>query len=208
MPRLCGCRRRCASIGQAEKETDIAASQEEEEDRAKKSERRSFPILETNSRTDRIPSHSHCEPRCLGNTSGMIISFRLIIDTLVRWKVRDDHFSSLSIPRPVPLFLSLAGSSRVGRVRSSRCGVDDESPYRVPLPRSSILRNHPHARPLSLCRSAPVRSGTLFCNIVLLQPQRCVSSLREILTRIEYKKIYNARSIIMKQAGASSPRFT
>lgn len=141
---------------------------------------------------------------------GMIISFRLIIDTLVRWKVRDafDHFSSLSIPRPVPLFLSLAGSSRVGRVRSSRCGVDDESPYRVPLPRSSILRNHPHARPLSVCRSAPVRSGTLFCNIVLLQPQRCVSSLREILTRIEYKKIYNARSIIMKQAGASSPRFT
>lgn len=175
----------------------------------KKSDRRSFPILETNSRTDRIPSIPIlCEPRCLGNTSGMIISFRLIIDTLVRWKVRDDHFSSLSIPRPVPLFLSLAGSSRVGRVRSSRCGVDDESPYRVPLPRSSILRNHPHARPLSLCRSAPVRSGTLFCNIVLLQPQRCVSSLREILTRIEYKKIYNARSIIMKQAGASSPRFT
>lgn len=56
LPRLCGCRRRCASIGRAEKETDIAASQEEEEDRAKKSERRSFPILETNSRTDRIPS--------------------------------------------------------------------------------------------------------------------------------------------------------
>lgn len=30
------CRRRCASIGRAEKETDIAALQEEEEDRAKK----------------------------------------------------------------------------------------------------------------------------------------------------------------------------
>lgn len=36
LPRLCGCRRRCASIGRAEKETDIAALQEEEEDRAKK----------------------------------------------------------------------------------------------------------------------------------------------------------------------------
>lgn len=36
-------------------------------------------------------------------------------------------------------------------------------------------------------------------------PQRCVSSLREILTRIEYKKIYNARSIIMKQAEPSPP---
>lgn len=36
-------------------------------------------------------------------------------------------------------------------------------------------------------------------------PQRCVSSLREILTRIEYKKIYNARSIIMKQAESSPP---
>lgn len=131
----------------------------------KKSERRSFPILETNSRTDRIPSIPIlCEPRCLGNTSGMIISFRLIIDTLVRWKVRDafDHFSSLSIPRPVPLFLSLAGSSRVGRVRSSRCGVDDESPYRVPLPRSSILRNHPHARPLSLCVGAHPSEVALF----------------------------------------------
>lgn len=77
----------------------------------KKSERRSFPILETNSRTDRIPSHSHCEPRCLGNTSGMIIS-RLIVETLVRWKVRDalDRELFRSIARE--LLFSLDSSAR------------------------------------------------------------------------------------------------
>lgn len=97
------------------------------------------------------------------------------------------------------------------RVRSRLCGVASSHPTRVPLPRSSILRNHPHqgggGPPSPLCVGAHTRQKwhSFLQYRASRAPQRCVSSLREILTRIEYKKIYNARSIIMKQAEPSPP---
>lgn len=53
------------------------------------------------------------------------------------------------------------------RVRSRLCGVASSHPTRVPLPRSSILRNHPHQggrRPTlpSVCRSAHPSEVALF----------------------------------------------
>lgn len=126
----------------------------------KKSERRSFPILETNSRTDRIPSHSHCEPRCLGNTSGMIIG-RLIIDTLVRWKMRDDHSLLSRFLDPSPFF-SL-WPVRVASVESGRAAAGSTTSH----PTAYHFRGLPfsattHTPAPSLCVGAHPSEVALF----------------------------------------------
>lgn len=130
----------------------------------KKSERRSFPILETNSRTDRIPSIPIlCEPRCLGNTSGMIISFRLIIDTLVRWKVRDafDHSLLSRFLGPSPFF-SL-WPVRVASVESGRAAAGSTTSH----PTAYHFRGLPfsattHTPAPSLCVGAHPSEVALF----------------------------------------------
>lgn len=124
--------------------------------------------------------------------------------------------SSLSLSFSVPssffptlfLCLSLSGRFESGRGSPSRGGVASsrvESSRRVTLPRTTSAVFHSPQSPTREGAALPPFSVSertrqkwhSFLQYRASRAPRCVSSLREILTRIEYKKIYNARSIIM-----------
>ena len=116
----------------------------------------------------------------------------LSLSLSVRFSIRDSDSTRLDSTR---LDSTRLDTTRFDSVRGLASQVESSHPSaeRVPLPRSSILRNQAHTSSLlSLSLppptpthppllgggvgAPPVRSGTLFCNIVLLEP-RCVSSL-------------------------------
>lgn len=120
--------------------------------------------------------------------------------------------SSLSLSRFLPLFfphsffvsLSLADSSQV-EARRAAAGSRRVESSRVTLPRTTSAVFHSPQPPTREGAALPPFSVSertrqkwhSFLQYRASRAPRCVSSLREILTRIEYKKIYNARSIIM-----------
>lgn len=123
--------------------------------------------------------------------------------------------SSLSLSFSVPssffptlfLCLSLSGRFESGRGSPSRGGVASSrvESSRVTLPRTTSAVFHSPQPPTREGAALPPFSVSertrqkwhSFLQYRASRAPRCVSSLREILTRIEYKKIYNARSIIM-----------
>lgn len=107
-----------------------------------------------------------------------------------------------------PFFLSLSGRFESGRGSAGSRRVTLPAYHFRGLPFSATTHTKGGGGPPSpLCVGAHTRQKwhSFLQYRASRAPQRCVSSLREILTRIEYKKIYNARSIIMKQAESSPP---
>lgn len=108
------------------------------------------------------------QPRCL--SFGFAFDYELFTRLIVRELL--SSFSHSALHRVASsLSLSLDSSffpfSLSGRFESGLCGVASSHPTRVPLPRSSILRNHPHQggrRPTlpSVCRSAHPSEVALF----------------------------------------------
>lgn len=152
------------------------------------------------------------QPRCL--SFGFAFDYELFTRLIVRELLSSFSHSalhrvaSLSLSLSILLFfhsLSLADSSQVSA--GSRRVTLPAYHFRG-LPFSATTHTKGGGGPPSpLCVGAHTRQKwhSFLQYRASRAPQRCVSSLREILTRIEYKKIYNARSIIMKQAEPSPP---
>lgn len=132
-------------------------------------------------------------------TSLLLLSFRASPGGLLSLSLDSSFF---------PFFLSLSGRFESGRGSAGSRRVTLPAYHFRGLPFSATTHTKGGGGPPSpLCVGAHTRQKwhSFLQYRASRAPQRCVSSLREILTRIEYKKIYNARSIIMKQAESSPP---
>ena len=108
------------------------------------------------------------QPRCLSFGFAFDYElFRLIVrELLSSFSHSALHRVASSLSLSILLFFHSLSLWPI-RVRSRLCGVASSHPTRVPLPRSSILRNHPHQggrRPTlpSVCRSAHPSEVALF----------------------------------------------
>lgn len=155
------------------------------------------------------------QPRCLSFGFAFDYElFRLIVRELLSsfsHSALHRVASSLSLSLDssfFPFFLSLSGRFESGRGSAGSRRVTLPAYHFRGLPFSATTHTKGGGGPPSpLCVGAHTRQKwhSFLQYRASRAPQRCVSSLREILTRIEYKKIYNARSIIMKQAEPSPP---
>lgn len=155
------------------------------------------------------------QPRCLSFGFAFDYElFRLIVRELLSsfsHSALHRVASSLSLSLDssfFPFFLSLSGRFESGRGSAGSRRVTLPAYHFRGLPFSATTHTKGGGGPPSpLCVGAHTRQKwhSFLQYRASRAPQRCVSSLREILTRIEYKKIYNARSIIMKQAESSPP---
>lgn len=154
------------------------------------------------------------QPRCL--SFGFAFDYELFTRLIVRELLSSFSHSalhrvasSLSLSRFFFFsILSLSGRFESGRGSAGSRRVTLPAYHFRGLPFSATTHTKGGGGPPSLlCVGAHTRQKwhSFLQYRASRAPQRCVSSLREILTRIEYKKIYNARSIIMKQAESSPP---